>query len=88
VVIEVKNEEIKLEHIYQARKYAELFDAKFAFLISTEEIPEEIKRLARVVNYLLSLPAYRRLTLIQFSEKINALTDWCPENPFENKYFW
>jgi hypothetical protein len=88
VIIEVKNEEIKLDHIYQARKYAELFDAKFAFLISTKEIPEEIERLARVVNYLLSLPAYRRLTLVQFSEETNALTDWYPENPFENEYLW
>jgi hypothetical protein len=88
VVIEVKNEEIKLDHIYQTRKYAELFDARFAFLISTKEIPEEIKRLSKIIYSLLSLPAYRRLTLIQFDIKTKSFQDWYPENPFEVEYYW
>jgi len=88
VIIEVKNEDIKLDHIYQTRKYAELFDAKFAFLISTEELPEEIKRLSKVVSSLLSLPAYRSLTLVQFDEGTKSLKDWYPENPFEIEYYW
>lgn len=48
VVVEVKNDEIKIDDIYQTRKYAELFAAKYALLVSTKEIPEEIKRLSRV----------------------------------------
>jgi len=88
VVIEVKNEEIKLDHIYQTRKYAEFFDARFAFLISTEKIPEEIKRLSKVIYSLLSLPAYGRLTLIQFDNTTKSLQDWYPENPFEIEYYW
>lgn len=88
IVIEVKNEELKLDHIYQVRKYAELFDARFAFLVSTREIPEEIKRLSKVVHSLLSLPTYGRLTLIQFDVITKSLQDWYPENPFEIEYHW
>lgn len=88
IVVEVKNEEMKLDHVYQTRKYAELFDAKFAFLISTEEIPEEMKRLSKVVYSLLSLPAYRRLTLIHLDEVSDSFRDWYPENPFDNEYYW
>ena len=44
MVVEVKNEVIKLEDIYQTKKYADLFDAKYALLISPEEIPEELIR--------------------------------------------
>jgi len=39
VVVEVKAEKLKLDDIYQTKKYAELFDAKYALLVTTEEIP-------------------------------------------------
>jgi len=82
VVVEVKAENIKLDDVYQTRKYAELFDARYALLVSTHEIPEEVKRLSKVVFSLLQLPAYKRLTLVHFDEKNNEFTDWFPENPF------
>ncbi len=88
VVIEVKKEQIKLDHIYQTRKYAELFDARFVFLVSTEEIPKEIKRLSKVIYSLLSLPAYRNLVLVYFNEEDQSFHEWYPENPFENEYYW
>ena len=89
VIIEVKNEEIKLDHIYQARKYAELFEAKFAFLVSTREIPEEIKRLSKVVYPLLSAPSiYQSRTLVYFDEETQSFKDWYPENPFEKELYW
>ena len=82
IVVEVKAEKIKLDDIYQTRKYAELFDARYALLVSTHEIPEEIRRLSKVVFSLLQLPAYKTLTFARFDEKSNELTDWFPENPF------
>jgi len=89
VIIEVKNEEIKLDHIYQTRKYAELFEAKFVFLVSTEEIPEAMKRLAKVVHPLLSAPsAYQCRTLVHFDKETKSVKDWYPENPFEKDYLW
>jgi len=88
VIMEIKKEQIKLDHIYQARKYAELFDAKFAFLVSTKEIPEEIKRLSKVVHPLLHAQSiYQHRTLVHFDKETESLEDWYPENPFEKEYY-
>jgi len=81
VVVEVKTTPIKLDDIYQTRKYAELFDARYALLISTSEIPEKITRLSRVVIPLFMLPAYKQLTLVRFADEGRAIT-WFPECPF------
>ena len=81
VVVEVKTTPIKLDDIYQTRKYAELFDARYALLISTSEIPEKITRLSRVVIPLLMLPANKQLTLVRFGDEGRAIT-WLPECPF------
>ncbi len=85
LIVEIKRETIKLDDIYQARKYAELFDAKYGLLVSTEEIPEEIKRLSRVVYSLLSLPAYKTLTIVHYDEEPKEFIQWFPENPFEKR---
>jgi len=50
IVVEFKREKIKLDDIYQTKKYRELFDAKFTFLISSEPIPTEIKRLDKALG--------------------------------------
>ncbi len=81
IVIEVKDEILKLDHIYQARKYAELFHAEHAFLVSTREIPEELKRLSKVVPSLLDLPR-NNLILSQFDTINKKNVAWYEENPF------
>ena len=81
-VAEFKKEILRLEDIYQARKYSELFDAKYALLITTEEIPEELKRLSKIIHSLLSLPGYNKLTLVRFDEQQEQFVDWFKENPF------
>jgi len=83
IIVEIKNEVIKLDHIYQVKKYAELFDARYALLVSTEGIPEEIKRLSRVVYRLLSLPADKTMTLVKFNGETGEFDEWFPENPFK-----
>jgi len=85
VVVEVKREVIKLDDIYQTRKYAELFDARYALLISTKEIPEEIKRLSRVAYSLLSIPAYKKVAIVQYDEEAGRFVQWFEENPFEKE---
>ena len=82
VVVEVKAQNLVLDHIYQARRYAELLDAKYALLVTTEEIPEEIKRLSQVVYSLLSYSGSRRLSLVRFDPDAGAFVDWFPANPF------
>lgn len=82
IVVEFKNGAIKLDDIYQTRKYAELFDAHYALLVSTEEIPAEIIKLSTVVSpYLLALPAYGKLTFVHLSEDTKSST-WLPDFPF------
>jgi len=89
VVIEVKDEKIRLDHIYQMKKYADLFGAKFAFLVSTEEIPEEIKRLTKSIYSILSTPSpYQARVLVYFDEEAQDFRDWHPENPFTQEYYW
>lgn len=83
IVVEVKNEIIKLDDIYQTKKYADLFGAEYALLISVKEIPEEIKRLSKVVPALLSLSNWRqKFVLVHFNYENGELMDWHPENPF------
>lgn len=84
VVVEVKEKQIKLDDIYQTRKYAELLDARYALLVSPVEIPEELKRLSKVVYSLLALPAYKTLTLARFDLPSNTMLDWFPRDPFES----
>lgn len=82
-VCEIKNEVFKLDDIYQARKYAELFDAKYCLLISPYEVPDELKRLQRVVVPLLALPSYKNLAFARFDEDLRDLVDWFPRNPLD-----
>jgi hypothetical protein len=81
VVVEIKSDKLKLDDIYQTKKYAELFEAKYAFLITTEEIPEEIKRLSKVVFPLLYLGDYKTFSLVHFDEQSGTLKEYFPENP-------
>jgi hypothetical protein len=83
IVAEIKAAPIKLDDIYQTRKYAELFDAKDALLLSTSEIPERITRLSRVVPSLLTLHGgYGKVTLVRFEDNGSRVT-WFPEIPFK-----
>jgi hypothetical protein len=84
IVIEIKNEVIKIDDIYQTRKYAELFNAKYALLVSTKDIPEEIKRLSKVVLSLLwSGYGYEKITLAYFDTEKEKFMEWFEKNPFE-----
>lgn len=44
IVVEVKNESVSVADFYQAKRYGEVFDAKYTFLISNEHIPEGVRR--------------------------------------------
>ena len=81
VVAEVKGERLKPQHIYQTRMYADLLGAKYAVLISTSQIAEELKRLCRVIPALY-FPS-GTLALTRFDAQSGALTDWHERNPFE-----
>ena len=83
VVVEFKREALKLEDIYQMKRYADLFNARHAFLVSLQPIPEEIKRLDQAIPHILYLTgSSRRLTMATFDESVKVFHQWYPENPF------
>jgi len=89
VVVEVKRNEIALEDIYQLRKYADLFDAKFSFLVSLKPIPEEIKRLSKAIYAILARPSiYHVFVLTYFDGKSGEFVEWFEENPFTKSIYW
>lgn len=52
ITVEVKPDPIKLQDVYQAKLYGDLFAAKYALLISPEIIGEEIRRLNKKLHVL------------------------------------
>lgn len=91
IVIEFKKDKIKLDDIYQTKKYRDLFNAKFAFLISLKSIPEELRRLDKAINNQLlqsGLSYFQAFVLARFDPKQNRFLEWYPENPFEKGIYW
>ena len=61
IIAEVKDEPLTIEMLVQAKTYQEIFNAKFAFLLSTFDYPAE------KVSYLLNKPSAKGdITIIQF----------------------
>lgn len=89
VVVEVKKTQIKLDDIYQTRKYMDLLEARLALLVSVQPIPEEIKRLADATVMLLHTPSIRHwFVLTHFDPKDNEFKEWYPKNPLAQEYAW
>lgn len=91
ITVEVKEKIEKLDDIYQAKLYKEVFDAKYGFLITTKPIPEEIKRLCKnTFNILRSSgdDIYRFLAIGQYDKESGRFVDWFEKNPFEEEYYW
>jgi len=85
IVVEFKNEPLTLDNIYQLKKYADLLDAKYSLLISTDEIPSEIRRLRYVIPDLFSRSGgYNALTLVHYDSRSQSFLDWFPEDPFQS----
>ena len=83
ITVEIKNAPISLDDVYQAKKYADLFQAKYGFLISSRVIPIEIKRLHKRMYILRTSVGYERLILAQWSIFKNEIIDWFERSPFE-----
>lgn len=81
---EVKRESLTIQNIYQAKMYKELFGATFGFLVSTEPIPEELKRLLRNIPIILMSAGdytFHFLALARFDLGSGAFTDWFTNQP-------
>ena len=91
IIVEFKKGKIDLKSIYQAKRYRELFNAKFTFLISSEPVPTEIKRLDKAMNDQLlrsGLHWESSFVIVQFDRQEGQFIEWYPENPFEKDTYW
>ena len=44
ITVEIKPDKIKINHIYRAKLYADVLNARYGLLVSPRKIPEEIRR--------------------------------------------
>lgn len=91
ITVEVKKRIDKLDDIYQAKLYKEVFDARYGFLIVTDHVPEEIKRLCKNTPSILQSTTdsiYRFLAIGHFDPETGRFADWLDHNPFERTHYW
>lgn len=88
ITVEIKKDKIQLLDIAQAKIYGDLFCAKYALLISTEIIGEEIRRLhdkLRILNRYRNWKVYVGQAILEQPDRsIIKVTDiiWVPSAPF------
>ncbi len=76
---EVKRGGLTIQDIYQAKMYKELFGATFGFLVGTQPVLEELKRLLRNIPIILGSAGdwtFNFLALARFDVESGTLTDW------------
>lgn len=86
IIAEVKNEQVGIMDLVQTKAYAEVFGAAHAFLVSSEPIPEEIKRFVKMKPVLLLYQGgYGEVKLVQFDAAAETFVEksWYRESPFE-----
>jgi len=76
---EVKLGGLKVQDIYQAKMYREVYRATFGFLIGTQPVTEELKRLVRSLPNILHSSGdytFNFLALARFDLESSTFTDW------------
>jgi len=90
ITVEVKERSLKIDDLYQAKMYKEVFGARYGFLITAAPIPEELRRLCKTTPAILhSVDDWiiRFLAIAQF-HPAGGFIDWVEENPFEQERYW
>ena len=85
ITVEIKKDKITLEDIYQAKMYGDLFQAKYALLISPERIPEEIKRLDQSTYVTRRYMSGWYVHVGQWISMVSCIEqNWLPRSPFQD----
>ncbi len=85
ITVEIKRNKITLEDIYQAKMYGDLFQAKYALLISPERIPEEIKRLDQNTYVTRRYMSGWYVHVGYWISHANVIEqNWLPRSPFQD----
>ena len=67
VTVEIKPDKIKINHVYRAKLYADVLNARYGILISPKRIPEEIRRFIKE-RYSIIYRGYGSLIIAQFDK--------------------
>lgn len=87
ITVQVKRGKITLQDIYQAKMYGDLFPAKYALLISSEPIPENIIRLDQRIFLTYRSMRGWYLYIGEWHSRSNALGEiwqWLPHSPLQD----
>jgi len=84
ITVEIKKEKVTLQDIYQAKMYGDLFQAKYALLISPEPIPEEMRRLDQHLFITYRYMTGWRVYIGEWSSKLNLVARWFPHPPLQD----
>ncbi|SRR6266480_2874272 len=83
IVAEVKAGPPSLRDIFQTKQYAEIFGAKYAFLLSPEDIHEEIARIVKMKSMILSHSAgYERVFVGRLDVEGTSIVQWYMGAPY------
>lgn len=83
IVTEVKAGKIQIKDILQTRGYGAVYEAKYALLISSTVLPEEIRRFYDRRYNLAVYYGYERVKIGRFDPSSKEVKDWYPEPPFK-----
>jgi len=84
ITVEIKCKRITPQDIYQAKMYGDLFQAKYALLISSVPIPEEIRRLDKQIFLTYRFMSGWVLHVGEWcvDEGAVIVSNWIPRAPF------
>jgi hypothetical protein len=71
VTVEIKPDRIKISHIWTARLYAEVLNARYGIIISPKKIQEEIRRFLKERSSITYRGGYSSLVIAQFDKERN-----------------
>lgn len=86
ITVEIKGGKITIQDVYQAKMYGDLFQAKYALLISPKPIPEEIKRLDQRLFVTYRFMSGWYLYIGEWSGEANAIEEyrWFSKSPYKD----
>jgi len=75
ITVEVKPDKPMIKDIFQAKNYAQIFNAEYALLISTETISENRRRLILKRTEIISRDPYQPIIIARFNKETNFEID-------------
>ena len=73
ITVEIKADKIKINHIYRAKMYADVFDARYGLIISPKRLQEEIRRFVKEERYAMLQRYNGSFIIAQFDQTRNEL---------------